>query len=76
MIGVIIDLANQMGVINMFKQMLKRFDKMNYILIIKNGVCQLVDRYTQQVYLTFSNDKTANEKEKILNDYYNELTTE
>lgn len=58
----------------MYKQMLKRFDKINYILIIKNGVCQLVNRYTQQVHLTFSNNKSANEKEKILNEYYHELT--
>lgn len=59
-----------MGELIMFKQILGKLEKRDQILIIRDGMYELVDKYTRKIYLTFSNAKPLQEKENLLLDYY------
>lgn len=59
----------------MFKQTLKNLDKLNYILIIQNGAYNVIDRYSRKMYVSFSNTLSAKNKEKILADFYDKVSS-
>ena len=54
----------------MFKSLLRKLEEINYILIMNNGKCELLNKYTRKVYLTFSIDEKPRIKEKLLIDFY------
>ena len=59
----------------MFKQTLKNLDKLNYILIIQNGAYKVIDRYSRKMYVSFSNALPTKNKEKILADFYDKVSS-
>jgi len=56
----------------MFREILRKFEEINHILVMKNGNCEMIDKYTRKLYLKFSSSIKVKEKCRILNNYYNE----
>jgi len=50
----------------MFKSLLRKFEEIKYILIMNNGKCELLNKYTKKIYLIFSIDEKSKNKEKLL----------
>ena len=57
----------------MFKNILKKLSEIGYILTIENGKCELIDKATRKIYLTFSNNEKTSAEERILLDFYSNL---
>lgn len=54
----------------MFKDMLRKLSEINYILVIDNGRCELVDKNTRKVYLSFKSSESTRMKERLLLNFY------
>ena len=54
----------------MFKQILGKLEKRGQIMVIENGMYELIDKYTRKIYLSFSNTEPLKEKEQVLLKYY------
>lgn len=57
----------------MFGKLLRKLSEINYILVIENGKCKLMDKNTRKVYLSFKANERTRVKEKLLLGFYSEI---